>query len=336
MTDANAPGDPSFRRDLVTGRWVLIAPHRRGSPRDFMHETSLVRDAATCPFCPGHERNTAATTAERTGADGQWIARSFHNLYPMVAHAASLPVTTAPTAPVRTSSGFHEVVVETPAHGVDLSDLDDAHARAVIDLYRERLAHMATHPEARAVAMFKNRGPRAGASLYHAHGQVVSLPIVPPGVRRRDFVSARHHQKRGVGALAASRDAELTAGVRVIERTGHFVVYCPFAPHRSNEIWIVPLDASPSLVRAPAAVCAELGPVLTRTLRRMRAVTADADHNVIVRTPALAHWDAPWALWHVEVLPRRGGDAGYELSTGTQCVLMPPEESAALLRDAKV
>ena len=36
---------------------------------------------------------------------------------------------------------------------------------------------------------------------------------------------------------------------------------------------------------------------------------------------------------HLELLPRTGGDAGFELSTGEMIVLVSPEESAARLRE---
>ena len=219
---------PSLRRDLVTNRLVLVAPGRRGSPRDFAPPT-LARDASKCPFCPGHETHTTVTRAERRDGSGRWVARAFANLFPMARPDAAVATDAAATHDVAASVGDHEVIVETPDHGVDLADLSDVHTRAVLDLYRERCLAMAARPDARAVLMFKNRGPRSGASLHHAHGQVLSLPVVPPAVARRDRVSARHFARHGVGSLTDARDRELDAEVRVVERTEGFVAYCPFA-----------------------------------------------------------------------------------------------------------
>ena len=323
---------PSLRRDLVTGRYVLVAPERRGSPRDF-GVSAVVRDASTCPFCPGREADTATTLAERLDADGAWRARAFANRFPMVRRDASHEPAAHETAPVVASAGAHEVVVETPVHGVDLADLDDAHGASVFDLYRERLAAMAAEAHARAALMFKNRGPRSGASLHHAHGQVLSLPVVPPAVARRDRVSARHFARHGRGSLAEARDRELDAGARVVELTDRFVAYCPFAPHRSFETWIVPRFPSPAFDVLDHDAIAAFAALLLRTLRRVLRATGGSDYNLSLRAPALRHRGAPWALWHLEILPRRGGDAGFELTSGIQCVLTPPEESAAVLRD---
>ncbi len=220
------------------------------------------------------------------------------------------------------------MIVETPSHDVDLGALSDDHARAVFDLYRERYRRLATRDDARAMLLFKNRGPRAGASLRHAHGQVLSLPVVPPGVRRRDAISRRHHATIGKGALAEARDRELAAAVRVVERSARYAVFCPFAPHRSFETWIVPMTPVASLAQVDDASLDELAPLIVRTVNRVLRATGDADYNLVLRAPALRHWGAPWALWSLEILPRRGGDAGFELSTEMQCVLTPPEESA--------
>lgn len=322
---------PALRYDRVTGRRVLIAPDRRGSPRDF-GVTAVVRDPSTCPFCPGREGDTANTVSSRVGPDGAWRARAFANLFPMVREDASYEPAGHEAAPVIAAVGAHEVVVETPDHGVDLAALDDAHARLAFSLYRERLAVMAARPGARAAVMFKNRGPRSGASLHHAHGQVLSLPVVPPAVARRDHVSARHHARHGTGALAEARDRELDAGVRVVEQTDRFVAYCPFAPRRSFETWVVPRFPSAGFETLDDDALAEFAPLLLRTLRRVLSATGGSDYNLVVRAASLRHRRAPWALWHMEIHPRRGGEAGFELASGVHCVLIPPEECAAALR----
>jgi UDPglucose--hexose-1-phosphate uridylyltransferase len=143
--------------------------------------------------------------------------------------------------------------------------------------------------------MFKNRGPRSGASLHHAHGQVMSLPVSPSGVRRRDGISRRHHAAHGRGALAEARDRELAAEVRVVEQTARYAVFCPFAPHRSYETWIVPMAPSPSLARLDDEGLDELAPLVGRTLRRVLAATEGADYNLVLRAPALRNWGAPRA-----------------------------------------
>ncbi len=65
-------------------------------------------------------------------------------------------------------------------------------------------------------------------------------------------------------------------------------------------------------------------------------VTEWADYNLVVRCPSLAKRCEPWAMCWVEIIPRRGGEAGFELGTGMQIAPWSPEQTARLLRDAKV
>ena len=136
----------------------------------------------------------------------------------------------------------------------------------------------------------------------------------------------------GRGSVADARDRELTAGLRVVEVTARFVVFCPFAPHRSFETWIVPRFPSPGLDTLDDDDLEAFASLLGRTLRRVLRATAGADYNLVARGPALRRRREPWATWHMEILPRRGGDAGFELASEMHCVLTPPEESAERLR----
>jgi UDPglucose--hexose-1-phosphate uridylyltransferase len=289
----------------------------------------MARDATQCPFCPGRESDTTPTLSERCDGTGEWLVRAFANLFPIVTDTAT--ASPVPFYEHLAAVGSHEVVVETPSHGVDLADLPVEHVAALWGLYRERIEYMAARPEARAVVMFKNRGPRSGASLLHAHGQVLSLPEVPPGVLLRSERARDHFVRTGVPLLASVRDHERSVGLRVLEHYNGFTVFCPWAPHRSYECWIVPDVPSP-LPAGDTQSLYHLASVLLRTLRRVLIATDGADYNLVLRLPELTDWSQPYAMWSLEILPRRGGDAGFELSSETHCVLTPPEESAETLR----
>lgn len=322
-------GEPTLRFEELTRQWVLVAPSRRMTPRDTESDTRVVRDASACPFCPGRESKTGPERARRGG--DAWRARAVDNLFPMMVEEAPVEATEGAFR-ARAARGRHEVIVETPSHDDDLADLGEPHFADVASLYAERLGAMAAVEGARAVVLFKNRGPRAGGSLRHAHAQVMSLPVTPSAVRRRDACAARWFASHGGSLVAWMCAREVHAGARVVEETDRFVAFCPWAPLRAHDLWIVPRApvASPSQHGADALV--ELSSLLRRCLRRRREVTGDADYNLVARIPALRRWSAPWAHWHLEVVTRRGGDAGFELSAGMQVSATSPEETAEMLR----
>ncbi|HEY7444622.1 MAG TPA: hypothetical protein VH701_19480, partial [Vicinamibacterales bacterium] len=47
-----------FRKDAVTGRWVIITTERQKRPSDFRIEPTEPRPAQFCPFCGGSEDKT--------------------------------------------------------------------------------------------------------------------------------------------------------------------------------------------------------------------------------------------------------------------------------------
>ena len=50
----------------------------------------------------------------------------------------------------------------------------------VLASYQERMVDLEKDHRFQILYVFKNSGPRAGASLAHAHSQLVALPMIPP------------------------------------------------------------------------------------------------------------------------------------------------------------
>ncbi|HRC96195.1 MAG TPA: galactose-1-phosphate uridylyltransferase, partial [Coprothermobacter proteolyticus] len=82
---------PEFRKDPLTGSWVIIAPERAQRPIDANHRTAQVEEFAEwseeCPFCSGNELMTPpevlAYRSPGTGSNQQgWTLRVVRNKYP--------------------------------------------------------------------------------------------------------------------------------------------------------------------------------------------------------------------------------------------------------------
>ena len=125
---------PTLRWDPINARWNLLAPHRRDTPRDLTSRADAVREGLRCPFCPGHEGDTEPAVEQRLDADGRWLARAVSNRYPMVGTGGVGEVRTG-FFRERAAVGRHEVIVESPRHDVELSDLDVPTVIDVISLW---------------------------------------------------------------------------------------------------------------------------------------------------------------------------------------------------------
>lgn len=311
--------DTERRVDPFTGRSVVVAPSRRGIGAS--RPGGLPTLDAPCPFCPGHEAETEASVAQWP-PEGPWRVRVVHNKFPLVSDAWM-----ADGTPTR---GVHEIGVDTPEHDADLADLSAEQASGMWRTYRDRVAALEASDGIRAVLLFRNRGRRAGSSQPHPHTQLVALEWVPFETRLRwDMASAYLRDRREPLHLAELR-RELE-GPRLLSADDRVVTFCPFAPSRPYELRFAPRSPRGGFATATDDDIASLASQLTEAAARLRSATAITDHNLVLRQPPVGASGAA-ASWHLELLPRTGGDAGFELATDEMIVVVRPEDAARELR----
>lgn len=308
------------RLDPFTGRHVVLAPGRRGIGG--VKPGGLPTQEGRCPFCPGHETDTEATIA-RWPDEGEWQVRVVANKFPVASQESEWTV-----------RGWHEVGVDARDHDADLADLSAEHAAAMLRVYRDRVRALEAREGIRSVIVFRNRGRRAGSSQPHPHSQIVALEHVPGEIALRWEMARAHLVREGTTVHEATLARELEDGTRIVAESEHLVAYCPYAPSRPFEIRLAPRAPRGGFARATDDEIDSLGAHLVDAYARLSLATRITDSNVIVRQPPVGA-SGPAAAWHLDILPRTGGDAGFELATGEMIVVVTPEESAARLRAAR-
>ncbi|KAL9684021.1 hypothetical protein QQ045_021452 [Rhodiola kirilowii] len=128
--------NPELRRDTVNGRWVIFSPARSKRPSDFKSKspnTTQNPDQQCRPFCIGHEHECAPEifrlppqTSESSNSTSDWSVRVIQNMYSALSRdldesRIQNPNPNSPT--IVAGFGFHDVVIETTTHPVQLSDL---------------------------------------------------------------------------------------------------------------------------------------------------------------------------------------------------------------------
>jgi UDPglucose--hexose-1-phosphate uridylyltransferase len=274
----------SVRWNPVSGIPVLFAPERAERPGAFG-----APDESRCPFCPGHEADTPPTIL---AAGSPWNVRVFANKYPPANGA--------------------EVIVESREHDATFDGIE--HAEQCLKVYRDRIL---AHQQAAAVALFKNEGPAAGASIPHLHSQLVPLTFVPP------------RQERECAAFeAAARCPLCTNFVESVLFEGRaFQWIVPAASSMPYQQWIVPRRHVHDFTLLTAEELSELAALLQRATRATHRV-ADAYNWIFMTFPRHAK-----AHFYVDLLPRLTTIAGLELGTGTFVEIIDPADAAKRLRD---
>jgi UDPglucose--hexose-1-phosphate uridylyltransferase len=225
----------------------------------------------------------------------------------------------------RPASGAHEVIVNAPVHATAMAELDEEQFGAAISTWRER---MRAHTDASYVQLIVNEGGGAGASLEHTHAQLYALPFVPAAVaRERERAGAYSERTTGGGLLSDVLVEEVRRQERLVAIDDEAALICPWASRSPFELRVVP--------RREAARFEddEGGAAMIRTALRALATRfgRPPELNLWVRT---APRGAEQFGWHVDIAPRLTVKAGFELGTGVDINIYPPERAAADLREA--
>ena len=329
---------PEFRRDPTTDEWVIVAAERARRPGvsgRLLTADEVERDP-DCPFCPGNEEQTPPEILRRPrGAD--WQVRVVPNKFPAL--VPDLPVGRDTGDALHASipaKGHYEVIVEGPGHRTRLAVERSETLAEVFRAARDRFKEFRSTPELQYFSLFKNHGPRAGASLTHPHWQLAAAPVIPGQLRRMLEVARRHWEARGTSVYADVIAAEREAEVRLIDDVGGVLVFAPYAPQWSGETWVVPDRGGASFGETGDEELADFAGALRDALRRTTAALDDPDCNVVIFSAPLGAEGLEHFTWHARVQPRLTVPGGFELASGTAITTMAPEQTAMLLRSAGV
>ncbi len=158
-----------FRKDVFTGRWVIVAETEAARPCDLSFK-KFTRETTFCPFCETHEASTPPEIfAVRPGGSPPngpgWKVRVVPNSQLRLRIEGDLG---------RRPEGFHdkmngigadEVIVETPRHDRSLHELEVHDVEDVIRTWVARIIDLERDQRIRYVLIFKNHGEEAGAHI---------------------------------------------------------------------------------------------------------------------------------------------------------------------------
>ena len=345
------PPAPEVRIDQLTGLRTILAAARADRPIEFKPSAGPEEGpSGPCPFCEGNEETTPPEAWADRPAGGSpgtsgWRVRAVPNLYPPLS-AADRPDSgdsgrDPPADPLRASArsgepdlftsvparGAAEVIVHTPRHLTSLSQLGEDELGLALEGWRSR---MRAHAESSSyMQLFVNEGASAGASREHTHAQLYVLDFVPVVVaRERERFTAYNQRTMGGELLSDIASEEVRRRDRLVAIDEEALVVCPWASHSPFELRVIPRRAATRFERD-----GEVGVgALATALRALRARFGEGlELNLGVRT---APRDADLFHWHIDLAPKLAIKAGFELFTGVDVNIYPPERAAAELREA--
>jgi UDPglucose--hexose-1-phosphate uridylyltransferase len=338
-----------LRKDYLIDRWVVIATERSRRPTDLIKPQSQTANNATCPLCVGKENVTPPAvmlylkeTGEiRTSQDPltgerakNWLVRVIPNLFPAFSPPKKVQDTTQIVKDVSLwdAIGQHEVIVESPNHDEDPADAELPQLELVIKAYINRLKELSNKPYIKYVSIFRNYGLEAGASLSHAHSQIIAMPMVPSTIQQEQKASEAFYHERGKCIFCDILERE-TKGPRLVSEDDDFVVLAPYASINPLEFWVIPKRHAPNILNLTKQEIRAFAKNLKSSLKALKVLVNNPPYNYGIHLSINPATKDSYH-WHLEVYPKLSIWAGFEKSTGTYINTVTPETAADSLRKA--
>ncbi len=289
-----------LRKDPITRSWVAVGHPERAAERN-----------GPCPLCPETRIETRSLIS--LPAEGRWKVRAFPHVRPIYRVEGNVDRVADGIYDRMASVGAHEVIVETPEHGVALRELPDENIELALNAYATRILDLKRDRRFKYVTVFKNVGLQSGEEWPHAHSQVTATTFVPRRIlyelRAARLWYADH--ERCVFCDIIRQDIRQKS--RIIDSVGDYYAFCPYASRVPYEVWLIPRTHNHQFESPlPGENRRHLASLLGRTLRRLAQI-AGSYHMVLHTAPNTQQTKGElseyWKTiagdyhWHIEILP---------------------------------
>jgi UDPglucose--hexose-1-phosphate uridylyltransferase len=332
-----------LRRDPIGGRWVIVNTDDPALPKDYDHAEARSGKPSVCPFCYGNEgltppEITAIRDPSTSPNSSGWEVRVVPNKFPALQIEGGLDRRGQGLYDLSNGIGAHEVIIETPYHNKDFSDLLVPEVTGVIRLYCQRMLDLERDRRLKYILLFKNYGAAAGASLEHPHTQLIALPMVPKNVKEEIVGSHKYFEYRDRCIFCDMLRQEADEKDRIILENKSFLAFCPFVSRFPFETWIMPRKHTGVFSSMSAEEMTDLAAILKGTVTKVKKVFGDISYNFMIHSAPINGADTASLdgyHWHIEFMPKLTRIAGFEWGTGFYVVPTPPEIAAKILREEK-
>jgi len=334
-----------LRKDYLLDRWVVIAAQRKKRPTDFV-KSQEKRQEGVCVLCPGNEHMTPPAVLLYLRANGgikkdkdknglrpkNWLVRVVPNLYPAFTPPEKEETKVIQSEfTVQRATGHHEVLIESPKHNEHPGVARISQTVHVINAYIDRFRDLSSKPYVRYVSIFRNHGLEAGASLSHAHTQLIATQTIPKTVEE-ELKSSKGRFEKGKKCVFCEILEKESRGARFIWKNSDFTVFAPWASVHPFEFWVFPKEHQCSLLELSKARVKSFAEALRVSLGGLNSLLKDPSYNFGFHQ--ISANPCEYYHWHLEVYPRLSIWAGFEKSTEMFINVVSPEDAAKNLQEA--
>jgi UDPglucose--hexose-1-phosphate uridylyltransferase len=323
-----------LRQDLVSGDWIVIAPRRAKRLHQLLVKKEKRKKAPIkdCPFENPQKSGHSQPILAYKNSNG-WRVQVISNKYPAFVHK-NVCAHISRRGPYLTIEGVgHHDLVITRDHHKNFPHLDKSDANLVFRAFQERYRMLINDHCSAYISIFHNWGPKAGASIYHPHYQIISIPVIPPDINHSLSGSSQYFQKFKKCVHCVMIEWEKKIRRRIIYENKGAIVFTPFISREPFELRIFPRKHLPYFEDTPVKDLEMVVEALQKALMNIEKRLKDPDYNFFIHTaPILDKKKYKHYHWHIEIQPKISISAGFELGTGIEITVVDPDEAAKILK----
>ncbi|WP_166109357.1 UDP-glucose--hexose-1-phosphate uridylyltransferase [Pseudoalteromonas sp. Z9A5] len=216
------------RKNPLTGRWVLVSPHRNNRPwlgaTEAVSESVLPKHDENCPLCPS---NTRANGDSNPDYKYTHVFRNdFGALTPNTSKQPQSTESDNDLFITDEASGECRVICFSPEHNKTLPELSQNALHEIVKTWKQNYTELTE--QYKCVQVFENKGEIMGCSQPHPHGQVWAHSHLSTEIEAEDNQQLAYYKKHGTAMLADYVQKEQADKTRVVFENEHWLVVVPF------------------------------------------------------------------------------------------------------------
>ncbi len=215
------------RKNILTGEWILVSPHRTKRPwqGEVSEPDKYVRRKyePDCYLCPGNKRANGEVNPE--------YKSTFIFTNDFSALINDIPVSSVNKNNLlvaKSEKGICRVVNFSPRHDLTLAEMTESEIENVVTAWQSEFKSLSANPNINYVQIFENKGALMGNSNPHPHGQIWAQQSIPvePANELKQF--KKYYDKNKSSLLSDYVKLELKLKERIIYKNSSFVALVPF------------------------------------------------------------------------------------------------------------
>lgn len=337
MTQLNSK--PHIRKNILTGEWVLVSPHRTMRPWQGKIESDFKRSESEydpkCYLCPGNERAGGNKNPDYNSTfvfTNDFSALILDN---EVNESNEFDLLVAKSEP-----GICRVVCFSPRHDLTLAMLNKKSLVYVIDTWINEFVELSKYDQINYVTIFENKGELMGCSNPHPHGQIWAQYSIPNEAKKETERQSQYFKEKKYCLLCDYVLHEKKKNERIIFENNNFIVLVPYWAVWPFETMIIPKHHNQNIIKLDVSEKESL---------------AEAFQEITIRYDNLFQTSFPYSMgfhqaptdgkdykewhWHIHFYPPLLRSAsikkfmvGYEMLAEPQRDLSP-EKAAEMLKN---